>query len=536
MRFVTHCPSCGTSFKVVADQLRIAQGWVRCGQCQAVYKAVDTLMPAASDAPQEDAAPTTALPTADAAPAPSAAAPDARPAEQPAPVEAPQPAEPATNAAWSGAPDPQEVARQHQSTLARIAAVIAAKKALVAQAAAESEEPGEPPAQAAAASDEAEQDVPVAPTAQALPIEPPPPVADATPPPPSDDHAASVPAVDASTDTQTNEQAAAPSATVAAALLSLPELPAQTSGLVTLLPDGAWQFSPLVEAPPPQPEARTAPAAAPLVEPAAAAAPELSAASGPAALPKRSSRSEAERRARHERRARRAAEKAAALAGTALSKEELSQQAREALAARSLPSQEPLAPPDAATAPAADAASAVAADLSFVRAAQRRAFWQRPSVRSALVLTLVLGLVTLAGQWLFYQRAAMYAQVPLARVVLDPLCKTLRCSLPPWKNIDAVGIDSSSFHQLSDRVYRLNVSVRNTSPHPVAMPALEVILLNDDEQVVVRRVVANDAALPAPPVLTPRGEWNGSVLLQVRLPPEAGRQSIAGYRVAVFYP
>ena len=102
--------------------------------------------------------------------------------------------------------------------------------------------------------------------------------------------------------------------------------------------------------------------------------------------------------------------------------------------------------------------------------------------------------------------------------------------------IDAVGIDSSSFHQLSDRVYRLNVSVRNTSPHPVAMPALEVILLNDDEQVVVRRVVANDAALPAPPVLTPRGEWNGSVLLQVRLPPEAGRQSIAGYRVAVFYP
>ena len=43
MRFVTHCPTCGTSFKVVPDQLRIAQGWVRCGQCQTVYKADDKL-------------------------------------------------------------------------------------------------------------------------------------------------------------------------------------------------------------------------------------------------------------------------------------------------------------------------------------------------------------------------------------------------------------------------------------------------------------------------------------------------------------
>ncbi len=537
MRFVTHCPSCGTSFKVVADQLRIAQGWVRCGQCQAVYKAVDTLMPAASDAPQEDAAPPppTALPPADAAPAPSAAAPDARPAEQPAPVEAPQPAEPATNAAWSGAPDPQEVARQHQSTLARIAAVIAAKKALLAQAAAEPEEPGEPPAQAAAASDEAEQDVPVAPTAQALPIEPPPPVADATPPPPSDDHAASVPAVDASTDTQTNEQAAAPSATVAAAPLSLPELPAQTSGLVTLLPDGAWQFSPLVEAPPPQPEAHTALAAAPSVEPVAAAAPELSAASGPAALPKRSSRSEAERRARHERRARRAAEKAAALAGTALSKEELSQQAREALAARSLPSQEPLAPPDVATAPV-DVASAVAADLSFVRAAQRRAFWQRPSVRSALVLTLVLGLVTLAGQWLFYQRASLYARIPLARLVLDAACRPLNCRIAPWQNIHAVEIESSEFLKNPDESYALHVALRNSSLHPVAMPALELSLLDADQQLVARRVIAVDPAVPAPPVLPARGQWNVDATVDVRLPADLAQRDISGYRLTVFYP
>ena len=43
MRLVSRCPDCGTSFRVVADQLRIAQGWVRCGHCQTVYQAQDTL-------------------------------------------------------------------------------------------------------------------------------------------------------------------------------------------------------------------------------------------------------------------------------------------------------------------------------------------------------------------------------------------------------------------------------------------------------------------------------------------------------------
>lgn len=43
MSQVTRCPSCGTRFKVVADQLRISQGWVRCGMCQAVFDASENL-------------------------------------------------------------------------------------------------------------------------------------------------------------------------------------------------------------------------------------------------------------------------------------------------------------------------------------------------------------------------------------------------------------------------------------------------------------------------------------------------------------
>ncbi|NDP39434.1 MAG: DUF3426 domain-containing protein [Rhodoferax sp.] len=39
MSLITRCPSCQTLFKVVPDQLRISEGWVRCGQCDEVFDA-----------------------------------------------------------------------------------------------------------------------------------------------------------------------------------------------------------------------------------------------------------------------------------------------------------------------------------------------------------------------------------------------------------------------------------------------------------------------------------------------------------------
>ena len=50
MSQITRCPSCATMFKVVADQLRISDGWVRCGQCKQVFDAAAHLQ-APSPAP-----------------------------------------------------------------------------------------------------------------------------------------------------------------------------------------------------------------------------------------------------------------------------------------------------------------------------------------------------------------------------------------------------------------------------------------------------------------------------------------------------
>lgn len=72
MSLITCCPACATMFKVVPDQLKISEGWVRCGHCAEVFDAAAHLQqytptvfrpPAAQDeaqsqglAPADDAA------------------------------------------------------------------------------------------------------------------------------------------------------------------------------------------------------------------------------------------------------------------------------------------------------------------------------------------------------------------------------------------------------------------------------------------------------------------------------------------------
>ena len=62
MSLATRCPSCGTAFRVAQDQLKVSQGWVRCGQCNAVFNAVEGLFDLRDDdaaASLADAGPST---------------------------------------------------------------------------------------------------------------------------------------------------------------------------------------------------------------------------------------------------------------------------------------------------------------------------------------------------------------------------------------------------------------------------------------------------------------------------------------------
>ncbi len=51
MSFATRCTACGTIFRVVQDQLRVSEGWVRCGRCAEVFDARVQLFDIDRDAP-----------------------------------------------------------------------------------------------------------------------------------------------------------------------------------------------------------------------------------------------------------------------------------------------------------------------------------------------------------------------------------------------------------------------------------------------------------------------------------------------------
>lgn len=45
MSLITSCPACSTRFKIVPDQLKISDGWVRCGQCAEIFDASTRIEP-----------------------------------------------------------------------------------------------------------------------------------------------------------------------------------------------------------------------------------------------------------------------------------------------------------------------------------------------------------------------------------------------------------------------------------------------------------------------------------------------------------
>lgn len=82
MTLATRCSACGTSFRVVQDQLKVSGGWVRCGRCNEVFNALDALFEIDTQQqvavrPGGGTAPRSAEPASAFAPPPAPAAPAA---------------------------------------------------------------------------------------------------------------------------------------------------------------------------------------------------------------------------------------------------------------------------------------------------------------------------------------------------------------------------------------------------------------------------------------------------------------------------
>jgi predicted Zn finger-like uncharacterized protein len=173
-------------------------------------------------------------------------------------------------------------------------------------------------------------------------------------------------------------------------------------------------------------------------------------------------------------------------------------------------------------------------DLSFVRQARRREFWRRGGVRAMLGLLAVLLAALLAGQAAYQDRDRLAAANPAMRPWLTRMCDVLRCRIGPPRLIDYVGIETSSFNKLRADTYRLNVTLKNQAPTPVAMPSLELTLTDSQDQAVLRRVLQPSEFAPNAPAINAGSDWSTSVGIAVNAGAAGAR--IAGYRVLAFYP
>lgn len=118
----TRCSACATVFRVVPDQLRVSEGWVRCGRCAQVFNALESLVDLETGLPERVPGTGAASAVADGADEVVEASFDiAQPAAKPGrPELPPQPAAQAASTASSTATSPARYQAPHDGTAAEI--------------------------------------------------------------------------------------------------------------------------------------------------------------------------------------------------------------------------------------------------------------------------------------------------------------------------------------------------------------------------------------------------------------------------------
>lgn len=538
MSQTTRCPSCTTIFKVVPDQLRISDGWVRCGQCEQIFDAAEHLQPVPQPPLLPDMAfdslrsPVALVPRTPEVPQTWGAAAPMQP-QPPVPVPAPVPAAvlqvpevvipaflavspspaPVAPALYGAAPLPSDEACDATVVPAPLSAVPVPTPVPDAPPDSTPEpsvEPAPLPPVPVVVPDVpgvdvaiAALEVPVAPEVPAVADTPAIGVVEAIDFPP-----APVP-VPVSVQAETPEQAPA----------ELPgyELPSAAPPELSL----EWlEFPEPEQAPEPEPDP----------------APDLELGLKLDLEPEPEPRSEPDPEpGSHPGTVRETTDTALPdttalvplLPGQALAAHRI---ARPKAARESVPAADAASATTASGAPAPQAAQGED-EPSFVRAARRKAFWRKPAVRGALALVGVLLCCTWALQMVVHQRHYIAAAQPQWRPLLQALCAPLECVVGPHRDMAAVVVESSSFNRVQGDVYQFAVTLKNRADVPLEAPAVELTLTDVSDQPVLRRVFLPQD-FRAPDQLPAQGEWSASLLARLAL----GNTTVAGYRVLAFYP
>jgi predicted Zn finger-like uncharacterized protein len=574
MSLATRCPSCGTIFRVVQDQLKVSEGWVRCGQCHEVFHGIEALFDLDSDpaiaarraAARAPAAPpptrvfaeqraNAPIPVPTQTQTPQAPSPIAIPARPSAPVATGRQSVPATPSAFgpSGLPPVAPGLRPGYTGFTPAARTIESPPA-----------PSPPPpplapspiaprgtiaprfaarlAEEAAARSQAPAPSAHAPTPHVSLADPPAPVIE-TPParePQPEWRETSEPGSGPMTSSPAEFAVPASVAESIAAPTTAPAVPAfaPAPGATTtaaspspaITPEPARAETPLVTAIDVPPPVVVAPSAAELA--AAFAAPAAGAsepASAPVAAPE-------------------PAPVAAADIGGSTMPSLLAQDAADADddARAGPPTLASMLPEDAGDWPPrrtkkrADNAVATSTEVAlvdrtrdprFLREARSGARWRKPWVRAVLSVALALLVVAAAGQVAWPLRDTIASRWPVTVPAWDWICAQAGCRIEAPRAIASLALDGSSLTRTdTDHVLLFSADLHNRADHDVRMPSFDVTFMDLNGEIVARKVLApeqlgiHQAALPA----------DGELHVHARL--QVGTLPATGFQADLFYP
>ncbi|NOV27375.1 DUF3426 domain-containing protein [Cupriavidus necator] len=481
VKLVTRCPACRTAFRLVADQLRLRQGLVRCGQCETVFDAREHLieipLPAGTSTGTSAGSATAVAQKPAAAPAPAAAEAAAAPAPAQA-TPAPPPAftptidpgydVPALDAPTMLMSSPEDTAVPPQAGMddAEIErALREANEAVADRDAREAQRQGAGPV--------------AAPVPAAQPSAP----------------TAAWPALDQAALDSPAEKPAPPQPVRADSTASpvAGAIPSASEFLRAATADARSEPAPWPDHTPRSPDASAPPAAA----------------TTPAALPGVGD------------------DEANAAGADTLSSVTGGAVAREQATRRWVRAEAPAGPvfaPD------------------FLRQAREREREREPRRPIAVApaawraLAVVLAIAALL-QLAYLGRSQLAGHFPMLRPALEAACAPLGCTVPPWRDIDALRIETSQLQRQDEGgdAYLLAVTLRNLGRASTALPAIELVMTDLQDQLLLRRVLQPGEYLePSQQALATQGLRAGMELpVRVRF---RTQQAPANYRVLIFYP
>jgi predicted Zn finger-like uncharacterized protein len=565
MSLATRCPACGTIFRVVQDQLKVSEGWVRCGQCHEVFHGIESLFDlesdptlaarraarqAATSAPAVAAAqqarseraalasaPTQPAPLAPTAPTASTRAPTppavtATPAASPgAPSESPDTHAPATEpdsdaglasgfAPASSPAAPRGMAPRFAARWAEAARAQSGRQGPAPSSLAETRPtfagaPAPTPSIGAAVATGLSATTP-APEAAAPSVEPLPPSFDEPTEPmgldPADREHVEIALFDEGA--APSEAPAAPTASQATA--PSPPFPAHEAAHEAVVAPAASPF----EA---EPVEEDAAAAARAAEFAAPQEPETPA---PVAPPARRPLPQADQRETGNE----DEEDAGPPTLASMLPEPVAEwPPRSRRGSRRGPARTP-APP------APEPAAALESERErshprFVREARRGERWNRPWVRASLAASFALLLAAAIAQAAWPWRDTLASRWPATAPLFELACEQLDCTIEAPRSIASLTLDGSSLTRTDvDHVLLFSADLHNRSDHAVRMPSFDLSFMDLNGQVVARKVLDPTQIGIRQNALGPEAELHVHARIQV-----AGLEA-SGFQAEMFYP